>query len=62
MRSETTEDAGQVVKLNVNVDSADLPDPRPGETATAKVRCGTASFAYVWLHEAWAFLQRKVFF
>jgi len=62
LRSEADKEAGQTIRLHVAIDGSELTDPRPGATATAKVHCGEACVAYVWLHEVWAFVQRRVLF
>lgn len=53
---------GQSVKVIVDIDEAELVDPRPGASATAQVHCGRESIAFVWLHDLMEFLYTKVFF
>jgi len=60
--SELHEQKGQSIRLQIEIDKADLVDPHPAATVTAKVHCGRRSIAYVYGHELWEFLQRNVFF
>jgi multidrug efflux pump subunit AcrA (membrane-fusion protein) len=53
---------GNVVLIDVAIDKSELADLRPGATVTAKVHCGRRSIGYVWLHDLFAFVQRKILF
>ena len=56
------EEHGHSVKLLVDIDNKKLVDPRPGQTATAYVYAGKRSVGYVWLHEAFEWIQTQVLF
>jgi multidrug efflux pump subunit AcrA (membrane-fusion protein) len=61
-RAEARPGEGNTVLLTVNIDRQQVSELRPGAEVTARVQCGRRSLGYVWLHDVWAFLQRKVFF
>ncbi len=48
---------GHVMRVRVNIDKKDVPDPRPGATVTAKVYCGTRPIGWCWFHEAVEWVQ-----
>jgi multidrug efflux pump subunit AcrA (membrane-fusion protein) len=56
------EEHGHSVKVKVDINNQGLEDPRPGQTAIAYVDAGRRSVGYVWLNEAYAWLQTQVFF
>lgn len=60
--SQMHEEHGHAVWLRVDVDKDEIADPRPGATTTAKVHCGYRPLGYVWLHEAFEFVQSRVLF
>ena len=57
-------DAGPSIRIRVKIDKNDLADLelRPGMSVTAKVLCGREPLGYVWLHEVWEWVERKVLF
>ena len=57
-------EAGPSVRIRVSIDKNDLKgkDLRPGMSVTAKVYCGRKPLGYVWLHEVWEWIERKVLF
>ena len=56
------EEEGNVVRLRIEIDEADIRDPRPSATVTGKVLCGRRAIGYAWFHEAVEWLQANVFF
>ena len=46
----------------VPLDSAEVPNLRPGSSVIAKIDCGRHSIGYVWLRELLEFLQTRVLF
>jgi hypothetical protein len=62
-RAEVHGEEGNTVLVKVDINKGDL-DPeklRPGASVSAKVHCGRRSIGYVYLHDAWAFVQRQWF-
>ncbi|MBB76780.1 MAG: hemolysin D [Planctomycetaceae bacterium] len=57
-------EAGPSVRIRVSITKEDLAqmDLRPGMSVTAKVYCGQRAVGYVWLHEVWEWIERKVLF
>ena len=57
-------EAGPSIRIRVSIDKNDLKgkDLRPGMSVTAKVYCGQKPLGYVWLHEVWEWIERKVLF
>ena len=53
---------GPTVELIVDIDRADLYEPSPGTTVTAKVKCGRCSLGYSWFHEAIEWAQKHIIF
>ncbi|MGL4513969.1 MAG: efflux RND transporter periplasmic adaptor subunit [Lacipirellulaceae bacterium] len=53
---------GQPVVV-LEIEPLDLPTEanRTGQSVSAKIDCGRASLAYVWLHESWEAVQRRWF-
>ncbi|MGE0608771.1 MAG: hypothetical protein AB7O62_16880 [Pirellulales bacterium] len=63
--AETTEldvENRPTVLLTVEIDAAQIADRRPGATVVAKVHCGRRPLGFVWFHEVWEALQRKLLF
>jgi hypothetical protein len=60
--AELHEEHGHCVRLLVEINKADLTDPRPDATVTAKVYCGRRSIGYVWLHDLFEWFQSRVLF
>ena len=51
------------VRVKVDIDEADIADLKhAGSTVSAKINCGERSLGYVWLHDAWEFIQYRVLF
>ena len=46
----------------IDLDEADLVQPRPGTEVKAKVLCGTEPIGYVWFHELIEFIQSTLLF
>jgi hypothetical protein len=61
-RAEVSGEEGATVKLRVIPDSMEGIIPRPGAEVIADVKCGKASFAWVWLYQPIEFLRSYVFF
>ena len=57
-------EAGPSIRIRVSIDKNHLRgmDLRPGMSVTAKVYCGQKPLGYVWLHEVWEWIERKVLF
>jgi multidrug efflux pump subunit AcrA (membrane-fusion protein) len=51
-----------IVKMKVDIDRADIGNPHPGATVTAKIYCGRKPLGYVWFHEAWEWFQGNILF
>ena len=60
--AEVRGEQGNTVLIEVAIDKSKLADLRPGATVTAKVACGQRSLGYVWLHDLFGFVQRKILF
>jgi hypothetical protein len=64
--AEVRGEDGNTVLIRVSFDQDKLrevvSDPKIGAGATAKIKCGRASVAFVWLHDLWDFIQAKVLF
>jgi hypothetical protein len=60
--AEVKGEEGTVVLVRAAIDKADLIEPRPGTTVTAKVYCGRRSVGYVWFHDLIAFVQSRILF
>ena len=61
-RTNATTESGQFVRLNVDIDRADVEFQQPGTKVQAKVLCGHRSTLYVWLHDIVEFFQSRVLF
>ena len=60
--TELTADNKQVIKIDVEIDAANLPVKHAGTGVTAKIICGRSSMGYLWLHDVYEFLNKNVFF
>jgi hypothetical protein len=64
--AEVRGEEGNTVLVTVNFDQEELrktfADPKIGAGVTAKIHCGRASFAYVWLHDLFDFVRAKILF
>jgi hypothetical protein len=64
--AEVRGEEGNTVLMRVSFDQDKLhevvSDPKIGAGATAKVTCGRASVAFVWLHDLLDFIRAKVLF
>lgn len=56
--SETDEPAAL---LTAQFDKSEVDFLRPGVSVTGRVYCGTRSLAYVWTHELWEAVRRRLF-
>ena len=62
LRSCVDEPRGDAfVRVTVRLDEP-LASPRPGAGVAGKIRCGERSLGFVWLHDAWNSIQRRVLF
>ncbi len=62
MRSCVDEQRGETfVRVTVRIDEP-VDNPRPGAAVAGKVQCGRRSLGFVWLHDAWNSIQRRVLF
>lgn len=63
-RAENRGDEGTTVELKASIDNPEeLPkSKRAGAGVSAKIYCGKKPLGYVLFNEAWAFLQKSVFF
>ena len=53
----------RVVRVKVDVDEAEIADLKhAGSTVSAKILCGRRRLGFVWLHEAWEFIQYRILF
>lgn len=53
----------QMVRVKVDVEEADLDQIKyVGSTVNAKIDCGSRSLGFVWLHDAWEFVQYQILF
>jgi biotin carboxyl carrier protein len=63
MSAESAEEKGTTVLLTVDFDRTKLPEKlRPGAEVIAKVHCGEAPIGYVYFHDVWSFIQKKILF
>jgi hypothetical protein len=64
--AEVRGEDGNTVLIRVSFDQDKLhdvvSDPKIGAGATAKITCGKASVAFVWLHDLLDFIRSKVLF
>ena len=57
------EDSLNVVQIKVDVEPDAISDLKhTGSSVSAKVHCGKRRLGFVWLHDAWEFLQYRVWF
>jgi multidrug efflux pump subunit AcrA (membrane-fusion protein) len=62
LRSQVDEFRGEaVVRVTVRFDQP-VDDPRPAAGVVGRIHCGRRSLGYVWLHDAWNSIQRRVLF
>ena len=61
-RTDLHDEEGQVVKVQVEIETSDLVDPRPGAAVTAKVHCGRRALGYCWFHEMWEWVELNLLF
>ena len=61
-RTNATSESGQYVRLNVDIDSADVEFQQPGTKVQAKINCGERSTLYVWTHDVLEFVQSRILF
>lgn len=53
----------QVLQIQVEVESDKIGDLKhTGSTVSAKIHCGQRRLGFVWLHDAWEFVQYRVWF
>jgi hypothetical protein len=50
-----------VVQVVARLDEA-IDNPRPGAGVVSKIHCGRRSLGYVWLHDAWNSMRRRLLF
>lgn len=66
LAAEVHGEDGNSVRVKVAVDKEELiqnlPELRPGASATAKIYCGRRAIGYVWFHDAIAFVQSRILF
>ncbi len=66
LAAEVHGENGNSVRVKVAVDKDELiqnlPELRPGASATAKIYCGRRPIGYVWFHDAIAFVQSRILF
>lgn len=66
LAAEVHGEDGNSVRVKVAVDKDELiqnlPELRPGASATAKIYCGRRPIGYVWFHDAIAFVQSRILF
>ena len=56
-------DSLHVVRIKADVESNDFGElKQTGSTVSAKIHCGKRRLGFVWLHDAWEFLQYRVLF
>lgn len=60
--AEVRGEEGNTVLVRVEIDRGDLTEPRYGAEVVARVHCGQRSLGYVWFHDVWAFVQKRVLF
>ncbi len=60
--TELNPDEGQSIRVTVEFDSKQLDVRQVRTDVQAKIYCGRASLGYVWLHDVFEFVDRKVLF
>lgn len=60
--TDAKDQEGTTVLIDVDIQTEELKNPRPGATVTGKVHCGWAPIGYTWFHEAWEWVQLNVLF
>ena len=61
-RAHVDEKSGEpVVQVIVRLDDG-IENPRPGAGVVAKIDCGRRSLGFVWLHDAWNSVRRRLLF
>ncbi|HLJ11279.1 MAG TPA: HlyD family efflux transporter periplasmic adaptor subunit, partial [Planctomycetaceae bacterium] len=50
------------VLITVGLDRAQISQKRPSATAVSRIHCGRRSVGFVWFHNLWEILQKKVLF
>lgn len=56
------DDARSCVRVLVAFDRSQIDQPRPGATALPRIRCGTRSLGYVWLHDLVDAIRTRLLF
>ena len=62
LSTEPTDTNNAAVRVTVDVQNGNIPQPRPGATVTAKIHCGRRALAYVWLHDLIDTIRTWIFF
>jgi len=63
LRSQASNDEGEpFVLVTVRYDEQQIDGPRPGAGVVGKIDCGRRSLGFVWLHDAWNSIRRRVLF
>jgi multidrug efflux pump subunit AcrA (membrane-fusion protein) len=63
LRSQSSDqDEEPFVLVTVRFDEQQIDGPRPGAGVVGKIDCGRRSLGFVWMHEAWNSIRRRVFF
>ena len=62
MSTETGNDNRSTVLVTANVDRDRIPQLWPGAVAIPKIQCGRKPLGYVWLHELFETIQKRVLF
>lgn len=60
--AEPDRQAGQRVRVTVEIPAAEVFLRRPGAVVVPRIHCGRFPLGYVWFHTAWETLQKHVFF
>ncbi len=62
MTTEIDEKEGPTVLVTVKIDRDKIPRLRPGATVIPKIYCGEQSIGYVWFHELYEAIQKRILF
>lgn len=62
LATSTSQELGSFVKVNVALDASTIQLLQNSTEVSAKIHCGQAPLGYVWLHDIFEFVEKKIFF
>jgi len=62
LTTDLDEETEPNVLVTVAINRDDVAQLKPGLTVVPKIYCGRRAMGYVWLHELWEFIQKRILF